>query len=253
VPCAQGWSDAWHLGQLRGCAPLAMDGRPHHLRDGALILADDGGTANDMLRGQPGVQHIRHLGALTGHADPASAVSCARCWFPLHSGGGNDSLGWVEVSVYPIEAGGSDEELSIAAPGLDLDMQQNVRRTLAEARHFDGRGLGRWRSVVRFGQPRFQGDSYQLALVMADRLARGREFVPRGRIIASGCSSAWHAGKVETVEGREAKLELIFSQVTDGDRVLLPLDWQSALPAAYVAALRARGASLACIDRIGMI
>jgi hypothetical protein len=88
---------------------------------------------------------------------------------------------------------------------------------------------------------------------MADRLARGREFVPRGRIIATGCSSAWHAGRVETVEGRESKLALILKQAGAGDRVLLPRAWHDELPAGYAAALRERGASLACIDRIGMI
>jgi hypothetical protein len=232
---AQGSSDAWHFGRVNG-------------------------TVNDL--------QISHLGALTGHADPSSSVSTVRAWFPLHSGGINDTLGWVEVSVFPIEsdaapidqsanathvAAGAMEEDTIAAPGLDLSAQQEVRFTLAGARHFDGKALGRWRSVVRFGQPRFQGGSYQLALVMADRLARGREFVPRGRIIATGCSSAWHAGRVDTVEGREPKLELILKQLNAGDRVLLPKAWQDELPPGFAAELRQKGASLACIDRIGMI
>jgi hypothetical protein len=88
---------------------------------------------------------------------------------------------------------------------------------------------------------------------MADRMARGREFLPRGRLIASGQSSAWHAGLVEAVEGQQAKLELIIRQAGAGDRVLLPADWAATLPAGYQAQLRQRGASLACIGRIGMI
>jgi hypothetical protein len=239
---AQGRSDAWHLGRV----------------DGELNTAPP--TSEALL--------ITHLGALSGHADPSASVSTVRTWFPLHSGGINDSLGWVEVSVFPIEgdpvaanesanathtAAANSEEDTIAAPGLDLTVQQEVRQTLAGARHFDGKGLGRWRSVVRFGQPRFQGGSYQLALVMADRLARGREFVPRGRIIATGCSTAWHAGRVDTVDGREPKLELILKQVTPGDRVLLPKAWQDELPPGFAAEMRRKGASMACIDRIGMI
>ncbi|MYM88765.1 hypothetical protein GTP91_16480 [Rugamonas sp. FT82W] len=227
---AQGWSDAWHLGRVHGA-----------VGDGAA-----------------GTLHITHLGALSGHADPSSGVSTVRAWFPLHSGGINDSLAWVEVSVFAIESppdgeAATSEEDTIAAPGLDLSAQQEVRQTLAGARHFDAKGLGRWRSVVRFSQPRFQGGSYQLALVMADRLARGREFVPRGRIIATGCSSAWHAGRVDTVEGRQPKLELILMQATAGDRVLLPKAWEPELPPGFVAELRQRGASVACIERIGMI
>ncbi|WP_373991882.1 hypothetical protein [Duganella sp. BuS-21] len=222
---AQGSSDAWHLGRVEGSV--------------------QGAEAASL--------QITHLGALSGHADPSAAVSTVRTWFPLHSGGINDALSWLEVSVFPLDPPADSEEDSIAAPGLDLAAQQDVRQTLGASRHFDGKGLNRWRTVVCFGQPRFQGGSYQLALVMADRLARGREFVPRGRLIASGCSSAWHAGRVDTVDGREAKLELIFNQVNHGDRVLLPKDWQEQLPPGYAAGLRQKGASLACIDKIGMI
>jgi hypothetical protein len=239
---AQGYSDTWHLGRISGRIA--------------------GGSAT------VGAMQVTHLGALTGHADPSSSVSTVRAWFPLHSGGVNDALAWVEVSVFPIDAdpaiigesanathhaAANSEEDTVAAPGLDLSAQQDIRQTLAGARHFDGKGLGRWRSVVRFGQPRFQGGSYQLALVMADRLARGREFVPRGRLIATGCSSAWHAGRVDTVEGRDPKLELILRQVQAGDRVLLPKDWENSLPPGFNADVRQKGASLACIDRIGMI
>jgi hypothetical protein len=240
ITTAQGSSDAWHLGRVNGT-----------VRTAASLNADVSQAAANAGQGE--TLHITHLGALSGHADPSAAVSTVRTWFPLHSGGINDTLGWLEVSVFPLEAPAASEEDSIAAPGLDLTAQQEVKQTLTAARHFDGKGLNRWRSVVRFGQPRFQGGSYQLALVMADRLARGREFVPRGRIIATGCSSAWHAGRVDTVDGREPKLELIFNQVNHGDRVLLPKDWQDQLPPGFAAGLRQKGATLACIDKIGMI
>ena len=251
---ADGWSDDWQTGRVQGDPLLAASRAAAHLGvEGSLIA---GGTA-PAASGDSAVRGVRisHLGALSGHADASASVSTVRAWFPLHSGGVNDSLAWVEVSVFPIDSEGTAaaEEDTIAAPGLDPSAQMEVRQTLAAARHFDGKGLGRWRSVVRFGQPRFQGGSYQLALVMADRLARGREFVPRGRIIATGCSNAWHAGRVETVEGREPKLDLILKQVSAGDRVLVPRDWQDQLPAGFSAALRQKGASLACIDRIGMI
>jgi len=248
---ADGWSDAWHLGRVTGQPSQAAVRAARHLASADQLFAgDDGSTAE---AAQANITLISHLGALSGHADPSAAVSSARAWFPLHSGGINDTLSWVEVSVYPIDSAGVDEESTIAAPGLDLTVLNTLRQTLAAARHFDGKGLGRWRTVVRFGQPRFQGQSYQLALVMADRLARGREFVPRGRLIASGCSSAWHAGRVETVEGREPKLELILKQAASGDRVLLPQEWQAGLPEQYQNTLKARGASLACISQIGMI
>jgi hypothetical protein len=226
---ANGWSDEWQLGRIGG-----------HDR-----------APSDALLG--GAERLAHLGMLAGQPDPGAAVSSARAWFPLHSGGINDSLCWVEVSVYPLARDSGDEEDAIAVPGLDLTQQLAVRQALAGARHFDARGLGRWRSVVRFGQPRFHGNSFELALVMADRLARGREFLPRGRIIATGCSGAWHAGRVDPVDGCEPKCALILQQAVAGDRILLPAAWESALPPGFVEGAHAKGASFACIDRIGII
>jgi hypothetical protein len=107
--------------------------------------------------------------------------------------------------------------------------------------------------VVRFGAGEFAGRSWELALAMADRLARGREFVPRGRLIASGASNAWHAGRVDAVEGLEAKCALLLREAGPGDRVLLPRAWQEQLPAGFAEQLRAQGASLACVERIGII
>ena len=230
---ANGWSDAWHLGRI--------DGR-------ALLNVPAG-----VLAGGPG--GLPHLGALNGQPDPAAGVSSARAWFPLHSGGADDSLGWVEVSVRALA--GANEEDTPAVPDLDPVRQAQVGAVLQAARHFDGRGQGQWRTTVRFGEPRFQGDSYQFALVMADRIARGREFLARGRVIATGCSSAWHAGKVEAVDALQAKCALIAREAAPGDRVLLPKEWEAGLQAGLIAglrdALRARGASLACVERIGII
>ena len=231
---ANGFSDAWQLGRVTG----------HALPD----------PPPEALAGGP--DGLAHLGQLCGHPDPGAAVSAARAWFPLHSGGSHDSLCWVEVSVHPLVRGENaepDEEQAIAVPGQDAACQLAVRQALAGARHFDGRGAGRWRTTVRFGEARFQGRSWELALVLADRIARGREFVPRARLIATGCSDAWHLGRVDTVEGLGPKCALLLREADSGDRVLLPRAWQDGLPAGMAEELRARGASVACVERIGMI
>ena len=229
---ANGWSDHWQLGRVDG----------HRVKPA--------GATPSMLLG--GAGHLSFLGALAGQPDTGASVSSARAWFPLHSGGINDTLSWVEVSVFPLAEPGCEEEDTIAAPGLDLTRQLGVRQALAGARRFDARGEGRWRTVVRFAEPRFHGNSFELALVIADRMARGREFLARGRVIATGCSPAWQSGRVDTVQGCTPKCMLVLSQAAPGDRVLLPRAWESELPEGFAVALRQKGASMACIDRIGM-
>jgi hypothetical protein len=230
---ANGWSDAWELGRVAGHDVL--DASPD-----ALVGGPDG---------------LAHLGQLDGHPDPGARVSSARAWFPLHSGGADDALGWVEVSVHPLAPTGErlDEELTIAVPGVDAARQLAVRQALAGARHFDGRGLGRWRTTVRFGAPPFAGRSYELALVLADRIARGREFLPRARLLATGCSDAWHAGRVDTVDGLAPKCALLLREAGPGDRILLPQAWEDGLPDGFAGGVRARGASMALVGRIGII
>jgi len=232
---ANGWSDAWERGRVAGHTLTTAPG-------GEILLGGAGG--------------LPHLGLLSGHADPGAAVSTARAWFPLYSGEAG-GMAWVEVSVHPLaQAPGAEpqeEEQTIAAPGHDAARQLAVRQVLCGARHFDGRALGRWRTAVRFGGGEFAGRSWELALVMADRLARGREFVPRGRLIASGASSAWHAGRIDAVEGIEAKCALLLCEAGPGDRILLPRAWQEGLPAGFAEQLRMQGASLACVERIGII
>jgi hypothetical protein len=239
APAANGWSDAWERGRVDGHT---------------LGAAPAGAPFAGILLGGPG--GLPHLGLLSGHADPSAAVSSARAWFPLHSGD-EGGMGWVEVSVHPLaRLAGQDaveEEQTIAAPDQDAARQLAVRQVLSGARHFDGRALGRWRSVVRFSAGEFSGRSWELALVMADRLARGREFVPRGRLIASGCSAAWHAGRVDTVEGVNPKCALLLREAGPGDRILLPRAWQEQLPDGFAERLRMQGASLACVERIGII
>lgn len=258
VVAAHGWSDAWHQGTAITGDAAAATALARALPEALVIWGAAAGPVAGAIGGN--MQPLPHLGALTGHTDPSAAASAARAWFPLHSGGVNDCLAWVEVSVAPLppEHPGLDEEETIAAPELNAAGQLAVRQALAAARHFDGRALGRWRTVVRFSEPRFQGNSYELALVMADRLARGREFVPRGRLIATGCSSAWHAGRVDAVQELGAKLALIALQAGPGDRILLPEgnisgDIADTVMAEAVGAIRARGASMARIARIGMI
>ncbi len=242
---AHGWSDQWQYGQVQGgdaarYAALLQQG-------GMLVLGTSAESAVPA-----GCFPLAHLGALHGHPDPAALVAASRCWFPLYSGGVHDSLNWLEVSVRPLCAPLPDEAV-ISVLGLDLRQQQAVTAVLQEARLFEQKSTRQWRTVVQFGHGGFYGDSWQLALVMADRIARGRDFPARARLIATGRSGAWHTGMVETVEACEAKCALILREAGRGDRVLLPAAWEETLPATFLTQLAAKGASCACVARLGLL
>jgi hypothetical protein len=80
-----------------------------------------------------------------------------------------------------------------------------------------------------------------------------RTVVRCGAESVGGCSDAWHAGRVDTVDGIDAKCALLLREAGPGDRILLPRAWQEALPAGFAEQLRAQGASVACVERIGII
>jgi hypothetical protein len=273
---AHGWSDHWHEARI---APVtaAQLARYASLADRLVtspansppasaclitgqIAAEAAATETGGGDGQSPAQRpndlnhlfISHLGALHGHPDPLALISTSRTWFPLYSAGQNDSLNWVEVSVRPL-ATSQNGEAPVSVVGLDAAQSAQVQQVLADARQFDGKPCHQWRTVVRFGHDGFYGESYQFALVMADRIARGRDFPARGRLIATGRSGAWHSGMVERVEAVEAKCALLLHEVQRGDRLLLPAAWQDELPPKFMAQVAAKGGSCACVERIGLL
>ena len=245
---AHGWSGDWQRGQVQGGDAVRYEALLQQGAPSAMLVLAAGGD----FVAQAGCFPLAHLGALHGHPDPAAQVAASRCWFPLYSGGVHDSLNWLDVSVRPLTGVLPDEPV-ISVLGLDLPRQQAVLQVLQEARLLDQKSTRQWRTVVQFGHGGFYGDSWQLALVMADRIARGRDFPARSRLIATGRSSAWHTGKVETVAECEAKCALILREVQRGDRVLLPAAWEADLPAQFLTQVAARGATCACIGRLGLL
>lgn len=196
---------------------------------------------------------VTHLANLGGHPDPGRLLRTAQVWFPAISGhAGNNRLLRVQVAARPVRDGRED-----ALDVLGLPQAEPARQVLRDARAGEPRGGAGWQTLVRFQRPaqgnfyQVDGGSWQLALVLADRIARGREVPPRGRLIATGASSQWLAGVVEHVDGVAEKCTLIGSQLSSGDRILLPAAWQDA---ADYARLRSHaegaGASCAAIERI---
>ena len=201
---------------------------------------------------------LSHLGGLTGHPDPAELVSRASVWFPLVAGGNgeSDTLSRVDIAAREVALddamlGAPDQQTAdvIEVNGLPWTQRHAAASVVTSARMLDRYCTRRWHTVVSFSRS-FHMKSYELALVLADRLARGRMLSPRGRLIATGTSENWSIGTVLTVEGIDAKCRLIERQAAAGDRVLLPKSWWPQMPEHFEAGLRNRGVSLAPISEL---
>jgi hypothetical protein len=58
---------------------------------------------------------------------------------------------------------------------------------------------------------------------------------------------------VDTVDGRAPKCALLLREAGPGDRIVFPHSWRDGFPHGFVDDVRARGASVACVERIGII
>lgn len=201
---------------------------------------------------------ISHLGGLQGHPDELQRVSRASAWFPLVGGGAgdHDTLARVDVAVRECVDDSADlstpdraSEDKIEVNGLPWTQRHAAASVLSAARMLDRRSVRRWVTVASFSQS-FQMRSYELALVLADRLARGRMLPPRGRLIATGMSPNWSVGAISAVDGLEGKCRLILRQAGAGDRILLPAEWRPMLAPDFVDGVRDRGASLAFVSQV---
>ena len=194
-------------------------------------------------------------------------VTSARAWFPTVSSNGSAGVELIAIEVHSRawrhpdsahhkaqEAQALDDAL-IYVVGLDRIAAEVARRVLCDARAlgdaYDEASL----TVVRFSQ-QFTHESYQLALVVADRMARGLEHPPLGRLIATGRSSAWAQGVVEWVGEADRKLPYLTSVLATGDRIVLPAAWSEEHRDAIALLkshplVRAGTASVALVDRIG--
>jgi len=83
----------------------------------------------------------------------------------------------------------------------------------------------RWDTLVSLPVVPIQGQSFELALAVADRIARGRDFAGRGRVIATGALDR-HGGRVLPVDGLQRKCALIERAALAWDTVLLPAEWR---------------------------
>ncbi|WP_155845437.1 hypothetical protein [Chitinilyticum aquatile] len=237
-------------------ACLAQLANMADLGDVQIVLPPPADDAAIVLHGAITAAHpqaivtvIDFLAGLDGH--PNTFFRRSQVWFPVLGGDASmDRLVAVEVSVSPnLKQDGNDEFLVQGLSRLDGDINQSFVTLLQKTRKLDPQPAGIWHTKIRFARG-FQGRSCELALVLADRIARGREWPATGRLIASGCISDPDKGIVGDVEGCERKCELIRNSARKGDRVLLPVAWGQNMPPSFLGELLGNGASGILMEKL---
>lgn len=147
----------------------------------------------------------------------------AECLFPVLLGSDGADIASVRVGVSPWR--GQREQLSPIRGSGRLEVE-SVLRSIRSAEPASAHA---WETVVGFTGKPPSGDSYQLALAVADRMARGREWPGAGRVFATG--SVNPDGSVGDVDGNfhatagpmdNLKLRALSQAVLPGDSLLLP-------------------------------
>lgn len=205
------------------------------------------------------LREVTDLPGLYGHPSLGqNQFGRRQVWFPVLGGKeSDDRLLDLELVLQPLARGRSEDSEALRIIGLPENARpekERIARLLHVVRELDAHGVGEWRTLVRL--PRhFQGDSYGLALALADRIARGREFPGTGHIIASGAvaidDEQGKPGSVIDVEGLERKCAVILGGLsTKGVRVLLPAAWQRKVPSGFQRQVEEKGGSCAFIERL---
>lgn len=184
------------------------------------------------------VRQVQSMASFSGQVTAASALRRQSVHFPVlsYSDDETDTLLELEVVVRKLSPG----ELSVVhitgLPPANHGARQRIGQVLDAVRAPDAHGQ-RWHTLVHMPKEGVQQHSFELALAVADRIVRGREFAGPGRVLASGAIAAGVVsdsdqgaihprGKVLDVEGLDRKQHLIEREAKEDDTILLPANWQ---------------------------
>lgn len=205
-----------------------------------VLLPDEAETTRDwperILNKHPQaiIKRASHLSSFSGNLRagtrrPHQAVA----YFPVVTGNAAQ-LHEVQVTVSPLPSDRQYEEVIRVVGAASAGAQKGaVEAVLKAVRHQERLSARRWETVVHFPNDSVAGDSYQLALAVADRMARGREWPSHaadgtpGRVFATGAIDVGEQrpGRVKTVGEMIVKLSLLKTELRDGDTLLLPSAW----------------------------
>lgn len=260
---ALGYSNDWVAGRLKPHEmPLQRDCLNVLLRQPdwgeALILlpipADEGmDELHDALRKKHPlaiVRELNDLSSLGGRSLVQKGYRQQQVWFPVVGGSeGEDKLVSLMMTLHQLESPDNPESVQISGlPEMAGAQSERLIKLISNMWKLDAHGSNEWNTHLHFERG-FEGDSCELAVVLADRIARGREFPAKGRLIATGSVDDLSRVTLPT-DSCERKCKLILKDAKEGDRVLLPAAWTSSIPVGFMGSLLSKGASCVLLERV---
>lgn len=259
---ALGFSLDWVKGRLRTHKSLQYDCLNVLLRQPDLgevlillpIPADEGmDELHDALRKKYPlaiVRELNDLSSLGGRSLVQKGYRQQQVWFPVVGGSeGEDKLVSLMMTLHQLESPDNPESVRISGlPEMAGAQSERLIKLISNMRKLDAHGSNEWNSHLHFERG-FEGDSCELAVVLADRIARGREFPAKGRLIATGSVDDLSRVTLPT-DSCERKCKLILKDAKEGDRVLLPAAWASSIPVGFREKLLNQCASYILLERL---
>jgi hypothetical protein len=180
---------------------------------------------------------LHFSGSLSGLRRPRAA----EVLFPVLAGPGGGALNVARVAVSPLPPGNAEEASITVVGSNDLGMVDRAKWAVQTVRKLESPSSRRWQTVIHLPPTSVDGGSFELAVVVADRIARGREWPGPGKVMATGAID-WKggSGRVGHVENEWAgsagspnsgagvhasKTQLMASELMPNDTVLVPTSW----------------------------
>lgn len=195
------------------------------------------------------IQIISHLGGLHGHPDPTHLYRKATVYFPVVCGELNAELVSINVTAWPLLEH-SESLGSVQCQLSNRKKREEVESVLQQARHYDATHCQQWATYISFSREDFIDNSWQLAAVLADRIARGRQLPAQGTLYATGCSSDWAQGGIEAVGGIPAKLAYLSERLKPQDCLMIPGTCMSPTIEQTQSMLKKNNITLLAIDKL---
>jgi hypothetical protein len=151
----------------------------------------------------------------TDASEVSRSVVSFDTYFPCVHGANTGEL----VKLHAFVAPQARSILKVTSPAID---EQNARIVIGSSRYSERDERSALGVIVSVSRTSFSGDSYELAIAIADKLARYASYSQQNPIIATGRLPHDGCGAVEAINHLHTKLRLVLESAQRGSCFLFP-------------------------------